>query len=1019
MQKHKLNSELIILGAGKPISGSYPSSLKEVYRKARVLDWILETFKTTVSAVNMVIGYHSKEILEAYKNIDYVYNPDWDKTGSLASLFYAITNLELAAKSYYVCYSDVLFRKEIIDKIESSNHDIVIAVDSNWKERYKRTDDSLTRAEKIRTNKQGIHFISNEPAIAGDVEFAGLVKFSKKVVKNIIELKNELGGKKTKSHLPVLLNKIIKDKSFSLKLIDAAGNWTELDDPKDLAKFILGSKSNTLRRLKRHLISAKILDQISVNYHDWKQDDKSCLRLIKAKFKHKALIIRSDSDSEDGFHTSNAGAFLSVLDVPNVESELLEAIEKVFSSYTDLKDSSNILIQPMLRNVKCSGVVFSRTLNYGAPYFSINYVRSSDTAAITSGISNDDINTIVSRNIDPRVLTDGSIEKMLHTTVLELESLIGLDSLDVEFAINKKNELYILQVRPIAVDHNSNNFADTDIFEHINYAKNKCKQMQKAKLFLHGDTTYFGVMPDWNPAEIIGTTSNRLASSLYQHIITDEIWAQSRMEFGYKDIRSKELMTFFCGRPYIDIRASLNSFLPLQLSVNVSEKLVNYALSHLKANPWLHDKIEFEVIPTCYSIDFKKWEKRLKKAKFSSEEIKEIKNSLIQISRNAINISASQAQRIAILEQRYESYITQDLDDVSKIKALLNDCKNYGTVAFANLARCAFIAISHLKGLVGQGVLTEDERDKFLNSIQTVAHDCVHEAYLVKTGVLSREYYLKKYGHLRPGTYDIRSESYKNNIEKYMEPIINNANKPESIARFSLHDIPEARKSKIVKFINKLKKGMTLDQFEEFLRYSIGARENYKFIFSKNLSEAIDCIENFCTKNGVSKESASNIHIKDIIEAPQRKNLKEYLEFMSQTHIEENNLAKVVELPAVIFSSEEIEYFHHNKAMPNFITNLTASGEVASISSTCANDIDLEDKIVLTSHADPGFDWVFSYRIKGLITRYGGANSHMAIRCAEFGLPAAIGVGEVMFEKLCPAKVVLLDCNNKLIRKIR
>ena len=30
-------------------------------------------------------------------------------------------------------------------------------------------------------------------------------------------------------------------------------------------------------------------------------------------------------------------------------------------------------------------------------------------------------------------------------------------------------------------------------------------------------------------------------------------------------------------------------------------------------------------------------------------------------------------------------------------------------------------------------------------------------------------------------------------------------------------------------------------------------------------------------------------------------------------------------------------------------------------------------------------------KIKGLITKYGGVNSHMAIRCAELSVPAAIG----------------------------
>ena len=50
--------------------------------------------------------------------------------------------------------------------------------------------------------------------------------------------------------------------------------------------------------------------------------------------------------------------------------------------------------------------------------------------------------------------------------------------------------------------------------------------------------------------------------------------------------------------------------------------------------------------------------------------------------------------------------------------------------------------------------------------------------------------------------------------------------------------------------------------------------------------------------------------------------------------------------------------------------------------------------------ADPGYDWIFLYNIKGLVTMYGGAASHMTIRCNEFGLPAAIGCGVDKFNQL-------------------
>lgn len=43
----------------------------------------------------------------------------------------------------------------------------------------------------------------------------------------------------------------------------------------------------------------------------------------------------------------------------------------------------------------------------------------------------------------------------------------------------------------------------------------------------------------------------------------------------------------------------------------------------------------------------------------------------------------------------------------------------------------------------------------------------------------------------------------------------------------------------------------------------------------------------------------------------------------------------------------------------------------------------------------------------------------MAIRAAEFGLPAAIGVGEVKMEALSKAEVVELDCAARRIMVLR
>ena len=92
------------------------------------------------------------------------------------------------------------------------------------------------------------------------------------------------------------------------------------------------------------------------------------------------------------------------------------------------------------------------------------------------------------------------------------------------------------------------------------------------------------------------------------------------------------------------------------------------------------------------------------------------------------------------------------------------------------------------------------------------------------------------------------------------------------------------------------------------------------------------------------------------------------------------------------------------------------TAEIAVVEEGSVAQNELEGKIALIQRADPGFDWLFSRGITGLLTAFGGANSHMAIRAAEFGLPAAIGIGMKRYEELASAGIVTLDCRNRLIK---
>ena len=159
--------------------------------------------------------------------------------------------------------------------------------------------------------------------------------------------------------------------------------------------------------------------------------------------------------------------------------------------------------------------------------------------------------------------------------VKKLIILFKTSDLDIEFIISKKKKIHILQVRKLVV-RNQSNFSIDKFEEDLNRISKKIKKIQSRHYDLLGKTSYFGVMPDWNPAEIIGLKPKPLALSLYRELITDHIWSIQRKNYGYRDVTSHHLLFSLLGKPFIDLRVDFNSWIPKNLNIELSEKLINF-----------------------------------------------------------------------------------------------------------------------------------------------------------------------------------------------------------------------------------------------------------------------------------------------------------------------------------------------------------------------------------------------------------------------------------------------------------
>lgn len=708
-----------------------------------------------------------------------------------------------------------------------------------------------------------------------------------------------------------------------------------------------------------------------------------------------SIIIRSSANNEDNLDKSNAGLYLSkqtnIKNLLNLRNSL-DLVLKLLNSNKD-----KIIIQKLISNVEIAGVLFTREINKPSPYYVINYDRSKKTDLITSGQENPSLKSLYiyreSKNIPKKFL-------QLINIVKKIEKKFKNKDLDIEFAIKKK-KVYIFQCRylkTIKPIHYKFNIPLNNLY----------KKIKKISVnpFLNGKKTIFSNMSDWNPAEMIGTKPKSLALSLYKNLITDEVWALQRKNYGYKNVQPNKLMYNFLGSPYIDLKTDLNSFLPKNLNQKIAEEVINNSITKLKQNNYLHDKIEFEIIETFFNFNTNE------KLRYflNKEQANKYKYSLLKLTNNIIEnkkLLPYDINKIDKLRNKVDQINCKKISEIQKIYFILDLTKKYGSLPFAGIARCAFISTSFLKFFKKNNIISNEQYNNFFKALQFLNNNRFKN---------SKKLFIKLYGHIRPSNYSISNLNYKENFNKYFE----NSNfkiKKKINKRFFLDN---DQKKKINSLIKKNNYKFNLDELFVFFKKSIYHREKAKIDFIYGIDKIFENLIKLGKEINVSRSDFEYLDIKTIIDS------YENLEFQKLGDIIKKNIKinkknyqknQYIILPNVITSEKQIYTFHQQNSVGNFITE----NKIISKIIFYKKNLDLnkiKNKIICIENADPGYDFIFNYEINGLITKYGGANSHMSIRCLEKSLPACIGIGEKYFENLNHKNKIFLDCKNKIIKQI-
>ena len=757
----------------------------------------------------------------------------------------------------------------------------------------------------------------------------------------------------------------------------------------------LPNKIKNLNKIKKII---NIPSYFYFNFVKYQRERKTILRTIRKKFTNK-IIIRSASHFEDK-NFSNAGKYLSV---PNIESQNTKKIERgiddVFNSYGKNKSNQFILVQEYIKNAESVGVIFTGDPKNGSPFRTVNFNNSNTTNLITSGKSNGQI--IYYFKDAPKNKLNYKIKK-IEKIIKKLEKKFPNIFLDIEFLIFKK-KLYILQVRKLNANINSKiNFKKT-LFD----LEKKISKLTCEKSHLLGKERFFSTMTDWNPAEMIGLKPKPLALSLYQSLITDEVWSDSRVNLGYKDITKMPLLYSLLGTPYIDIKTDINSFLISALSEKTQSKLINLYCNKFKKKPnYYYDKIESSLVINSISLDIQKYKNLLSNSKLNKEEILQVIKEYIKLTSKIILKLNENIKKYEYGEKLFKNFKKNKNSTINKIYLLHNICKNYGTLPFANLARMAFIAIEFLDSFEKLKIITNQERKIFLKTIKSVSFEMSKE--LLK----SNSKFLQSYGHLRPNTYEISTPSYKENFKNYFKKINRTVERPK---KFKFSKLQKTKINNLLK--NNNFKKINSDILVNFIEQSIYHREKSKLFFTKIIDEIFYQLRILSKRIKLNQEDIKYLNIKKILsfyDGFSHENIKKDLKNNIKKNKKNYNFDLNFNLSNIILDKNNIYFFEEENASPTFITNKLIVSKFMNIKKI-SNKSNLDDKIILIESADPGFDFIFNYKIKGLITAFGGPNSHMSIRCNEFEIPAAIGIGEKRFNQLIKNNTIYLNCEKKIL----
>lgn len=229
---------ILCAGRGSRTGFNYPKCIHKFDNEKNLINRNVENLKKCGfknSDIIFATGYAEQKIKRTTLNkFTYIKNKKFLSTNMIYSLNEILKKIII--DDLIIVYADILYEKNILNKIKISKKDIITLVDSDWLEKWKFKQNYKNDFETLRIKDNKIVDLGKKTKNLKDIDgrFVGITKFSKKMIK-LIKLKkiitNEL-KKNKKLDFTGFLMKLIQ-KNYEINVVLKKITWFEFDTKKD------------------------------------------------------------------------------------------------------------------------------------------------------------------------------------------------------------------------------------------------------------------------------------------------------------------------------------------------------------------------------------------------------------------------------------------------------------------------------------------------------------------------------------------------------------------------------------------------------------------------------------------------------------------------------------------------------------------------------------------------------------------------------------------------------------------